>query len=60
MKKIFLIATGGTIASREGKNGLTPELSLEQLLQYVPQIRELCRIKSSTAHESGQHEHAAV
>lgn len=35
MKKIFLIATGGTIASREGKNGLTPELSLEQLLQYV-------------------------
>lgn len=24
MKKIFLIATGGTIASREGKNGLRP------------------------------------
>ena len=46
MKKIFLIATGGTIASREGKNGLTPELSLEQLLQYVPQIRELCRIRA--------------
>ena len=46
MKKIFLIATGGTIASREGKNGLTPELSLEQLLQYVPQIRELCWIRA--------------
>ena len=44
MKKILLIATGGTIASRQGKNGLKPEISLEQLLQYVPQISKLCQI----------------
>ena len=39
MKRILVIATGGTIACREGKEGLVPELTLEQLLNYVPQIR---------------------
>lgn len=43
MKKILLIATGGTIASKAGKNGLTPALSPEGLLGYVPEIFEFCQ-----------------
>ncbi|WP_028401574.1 asparaginase [Ectobacillus panaciterrae] len=34
MKKLLLIATGGTIASVEGKEGLVPGLSAEELLEY--------------------------
>ncbi len=34
MKKILLLATGGTIASVESKEGLVPGLSAEELLQY--------------------------
>lgn len=44
MKRILVIATGGTIACREGKEGLVPELTLEQLLNYVPQIRKHCEL----------------
>lgn len=43
-KKILLIATGGTIASRPGENGLAPALSSEELLSYIPEVRDLCRI----------------
>ncbi|AGK53432.1 asparaginase [Bacillus sp. 1NLA3E] len=34
MKKLLLIATGGTIASIEGEEGLVPGLSALELLQY--------------------------
>lgn len=34
MKKILLLATGGTIASVESEEGLVPGLSAEELLQY--------------------------
>ncbi len=34
MKKLLLIATGGTIASIEGDEGLAPGLTAEELLQY--------------------------
>lgn len=34
MKRILLIATGGTIASIEGKEGFVPGLTPEELLQY--------------------------
>ncbi|MCM2531803.1 asparaginase [Neobacillus pocheonensis] len=37
MKKILLLATGGTIASVEGNGGLVPELSVEELLHYLPE-----------------------
>ncbi len=43
MKKILLIATGGTIASQSGKNGLKPELAAENLLKFVPEIYEFCQ-----------------
>ena len=42
MKKILLIATGGTIASIEDGNGLAPALGGEELAKYVPEIEGLC------------------
>ena len=42
MKKILLIATGGTIASQVGEQGLIPEISAENLLKCVPEIYEFC------------------
>ena len=44
MKKILMIATGGTIASRLGDNGLSPQMSGEEMLTYVPQIQTLCEV----------------
>lgn len=43
-KHILLIATGGTIASRPGEDGLTPGLTSEDLISYIPEVRGLCRI----------------
>ena len=40
---ILLIATGGTIASAEDGNGLSPALSGEELAACVPEISGLCR-----------------
>ena len=42
MKKILLIATGGTIASQASAGGLTPELDAKSLLKYVPEVRTFC------------------
>lgn len=43
MKKILLIATGGTIASQAGAKGLTPELDAKSLLKYVPEVYAFCQ-----------------
>lgn len=43
-KKILLVGTGGTIASELGDSGLEPELSSEQLLKYIPDISDTCRV----------------
>ncbi len=45
MKKIMLIATGGTIASGYTKEGLAPTFSAEELLGYVEEYREFCRVE---------------
>lgn len=37
MKKILFLATGGTIASVEKDEGLVPGLSVEELLDYLPE-----------------------
>ena len=42
MKKILLIATGGTIASKKSENGLCPQIDAGEILAYVPKIREFC------------------
>ena len=44
MKKILMIATGGTIASRKTQDGLTPGINSEELLSYVPEIKEYCDV----------------
>ena len=58
MKRILLIATGGTIASTEDGNGLSPALTGEELAQSVPEISGLCEIDVGAAHEHRQHQHA--
>lgn len=44
MKNILMIATGGTIASRETGAGLAPQITSDALLQQVPGLSELCRV----------------
>ena len=43
MKKILLIATGGTIASQSGADGLIPGMQANELLKCVPEIFEFCQ-----------------
>lgn len=44
MKKILMIATGGTIASKKTKDGLAPELTSEDILHYIPYLKEICQV----------------
>ncbi len=44
MKRILLIATGGTIASRPTVDGLAPQLCAQDILDCVPSLASLCRI----------------
>ncbi len=43
-KRILLLATGGTIASKRSESGLKPQITPEELLHYIPQVREICEI----------------
>lgn len=45
MKRILVIATGGTIASAEEGSGLAPTLTGEQLVTFVPQVAQLARVE---------------
>lgn len=44
MKHILMIATGGTIASKNSGAGLAPALSSSELLERVPEIGEICKV----------------
>ncbi|MCI8542767.1 asparaginase [Acetatifactor aquisgranensis] len=44
MKKILLIATGGTIASGYTQEGLAPKIAAAELLQYVEGYQDFCRV----------------
>ena len=46
MKNILMIATGGTIASKNTGAGLAPALTSEELLSCVPEIAEICRVET--------------
>lgn len=48
-KKLLLIATGGTIASRPAEDGLTPEMTSEELLQCIPEVRSSLRDRHGAA-----------
>ena len=43
-KKVLVIATGGTIASKKTKDGLSPQIKPEIILNYVPDIKEICNV----------------
>ena len=44
MRRILMIATGGTIASREGVCGLSPAITSEEILQHVPEVADFCQV----------------
>lgn len=46
MKRILLLATGGTIASKKSDNGLKPQITPQELLEYIPQVRDICEIEA--------------
>ncbi|MEG1361131.1 MAG: asparaginase, partial [Lachnospiraceae bacterium] len=46
MKKILLIATGGTIASKNSGEGLAPQITPEEILNYIPQIKKFCIVSA--------------
>lgn len=46
MKKILFIATGGTIASKISDSGLKPQITPEELLSYIPSIKEVCEVNT--------------
>lgn len=41
-KKILLIATGGTIASQQARNGLAPLICAEEILSYITDVYKVC------------------
>ncbi|MFQ7312210.1 asparaginase [Sellimonas sp.] len=46
MKKILMIGTGGTIASKQTENGLAPGLTPEDILAYIPRVKEVCEVET--------------
>ena len=44
MKKVLLIATGGTIASGYTEEGLAPKIAAEDLLRYVEEHKTFCQV----------------
>lgn len=46
MKKILMIGTGGTIASKQTENGLAPGLTPEDILAYIPQVETVCEVET--------------
>ena len=46
MKKILLVATGGTIASKKTESGLTPQISPEELVSFIPDLKEICEVET--------------
>lgn len=46
MKRILMLATGGTIASKESGHGLSPAITSEEILGYVPAVGELCQVEA--------------
>lgn len=46
MKRILMLATGGTIASMESGHGLSPAITSEEILSRVPAVGDLCRVEA--------------
>lgn len=46
MKHILLISTGGTIATKKTDHGLSPQITSEEILECVPQVRSFCQVET--------------
>ena len=46
MKKILMLGTGGTIASRQTEDGLAPGLTPEDILSYIPAVKNVCEVQT--------------
>ena len=44
MRHVLMLATGGTIASKDSGHGLSPAITSEEILSYVPAVGELCSV----------------
>ncbi len=43
-KRILMLATGGTIASKRSEHGLKPLLTSDELLSFVPDVTRFCQV----------------
>ena len=41
-----MLGTGGTIASRQTKDGLAPGLTPEDILSYIPAVKNVCEVQT--------------
>lgn len=46
VKRILMLATGGTIASKDGGEGLRPAITSQEILSCVPAVGELCQVEA--------------
>ena len=46
MKKVLLLATGGTIAARRGRQGLAPDINCGDFLDMIPEMKKNFLIES--------------
>lgn len=46
MRRVLMLATGGTIASKESGQGLSPAITSEEILSYVPDVGRLCQVEA--------------
>lgn len=46
MRRVLMLATGGTIASKESGQGLSPVITSEEILSYVPDVGRLCQVEA--------------
>ncbi|MGN1410821.1 MAG: asparaginase [Eubacteriales bacterium] len=46
MKKILMIGTGGTIASIQTNDGLSPCLTTADILSYIPAVKDVCEVSA--------------
>ena len=44
MKRILMIGTGGTIASKQTDYGLAPGLNPDDILKYIPAVKNICEV----------------
>lgn len=44
MKRILMLGTGGTIACKHTEGGLTPAITPEELIGFIPDVRDVCEV----------------